>query len=137
MADGLTIGLFPMCADILHAGHVLALQEAKENCDYLIVALNTSPDGKRPVQSVFERYIQLSAVKYIDQIIPYQGRSDLELLADSLNYTIRFLGSDYIDKDWDGKLQEQRRGVQPFFISRRHRMSSSNLKQRITKEEIK
>ena len=65
-------GLFPMCADILHAGHVTALAEAKEQCDHLIVALNTHPDGKRPVQSVYERYIQIKSVKYVDEIIPYQ-----------------------------------------------------------------
>lgn len=120
-----------MCADILHAGHILALQEAKEHCDYLIVALNTNPDGKTPVQSVFERYVQLSAVKYIDQIIPYQGRADLELLARSLNYNIRFVGSDYINKDWDGKAQEQVREIEPFFIDRRHGMSSTSLKERL------
>ena len=120
-----------MCADILHTGHILALQEAKEHCDYLIVALNTNPEGKNPVQSVFERYIQLSAVKYIDQIIPYQGQKDLELLAKSLNYNIRFLGSDYIYEDWDGKTQEQLRGIEPFFISRRHDMSSTSLKARL------
>lgn len=120
-----------MCADILHAGHILALQEAKEHCDYLIVALNTNPDGKTPVQSVFERYIQLSAVKYVDQIIPYQGRADLELLARSLNYNIRFVGSDYINRDWDGKSQEQTREIEPFFIDRRHGMSSTRLKERL------
>lgn len=129
------IGLFPMCADILHAGHILALQEAKHNCEYLIVALNTAPDGKHPIQSVFERYTQLQAVSYVDQIIPYQGRRDLELIASSLNYHIRFLGSDYIEKDWDGKLQEQSRDIKPFFISRHHGMSSSNLKQRLIQHD--
>lgn len=132
--SNLTIGLFPMCADILHAGHILALEEAKRRCDYLIVALNTHPDGKSPVQSVFERYVQLSAVKCVDQIIPYQGREDLELLASSANYNIRFLGSDYINKTWDGKSQEQMRGIKPFFISRAHNMSSTNLKTRLTQQ---
>lgn len=130
--NNITIGLFPMCADILHAGHIIALEEAKRHCDYLIVCLNTHPDGKNPIQSVFERYIQLSAVKYIDQIVPYQGREDLELLATTVNYNIRFLGSDYINKTWDGKHQEQKRGIKPFFISRLHDMSSTNLKRRIT-----
>lgn len=124
-----------MCADILHAGHILALQEAKEHCDYLIVGLNTNPDGKDPVQSVFERYIQLSAVKYIDQIIPYQGRKDLELLAASLNYDVRFVGSDYISKEWDGKAQEEIRGIKPFFIGRGHGMSSTMLKERLLQKQ--
>ena len=130
--EKMKIGLFPMCADILHAGHVLALKEAKENCDYLIVALNTHPDGKQPVQSVFERYVQLSAVKWVDNIIPYQGKSDMERLVSGLNYQVRFLGEDYINKDWDGKEQEQERGIKPFFISRKHGFSSTELKERIS-----
>lgn len=125
------VGLFPMCADILHAGHVLALEEAKKNCDYLIVALNTHPDGKDPVQSVFERYTQLCAVKYVDGVIPYQGRADMEILAATLNYDVRFLGSDYNGKDWDGKEQETIRGIAPYFIKRMHGLSSSELKDRI------
>lgn len=125
------IGLFPMCADILHAGHILALEEAKKNCDYLIVALNTHPDGKTPVQSVFERYVQVCAVKYVDEVIPYQGRADMEILTSVLDYDVRFLGSDYIGNDWDGKDQETRRGIAPYFIGREHGLSSTELKDRI------
>lgn len=125
------VGLFPMCADILHVGHILALEEAKKHCDVLIVALNTHPDGKNPVQSVFERYIQLSAVKWVDKIIPYQGKADMERISLTLDYQIRFLGEDYIDKEWDGKVQEQERNIKPFFISRKHGFSSTELKKRI------
>ena len=120
-----------MCADILHAGHVLALEEAKKNCDHLIVALNTHPDGKCPVQSVFERYTQLLAVKYVDDVIPYQGRKDMEILAAVLDYDVRFLGADYTGKDWDGKEQETIRGIAPYFIKRLHGLSSSELKDRV------
>ena len=128
------IGLFPMCADILHAGHIFALEEAKKNCDYLIVALNTHPDGKSPVQSVFERYTQLLAVEYVDEVIPYQGRADMEILASVLDYDVRFLGYDYIDKDWDGKEQEEKRGVPYYFIKRDHKLSSTEIKTRILGE---
>lgn len=120
-----------MCADILHAGHILSLEEAKNHCDYLIVGLNCNPNGKTPVQSIYERFIQLRAVKFIDEIIPYGGREDLELLASSLPYNIRFLGEDYIDKDWDGKEIEQKLNKKPIFLSRKHNMSSTNLKERI------
>lgn len=129
--DNKRIGLFPMCADILHAGHILALEEAKKDCDYLIVALNTHPDGKNPVQSVFERYIQLCAVKYVDEVIPYQGREDMEILASILEYDVRYLGSDYMYKDWDGREQEIGRGIETYFIEREHSFSSSELKERI------
>lgn len=125
------IGLFPMCADILHAGHILALEEAKKHCDFLIVALNTHPDGKQTVQSVFERYSQVCAVKWVDRVIPYQGREDLERITSVLDYQIRFLGEDYVDKEWDGKVQERERNIKPFFISRKHGFSSTELKERI------
>lgn len=125
------IGLFPMCGDILHAGHVFAIAEAKSKCDKLIVALNTHPDGKEPVQSVFERYIQLLNNHCVDTVIPYQGRKDMEALASILDYDVRFLGSDYIGKDWDGKEQEEKRGIEPYFIKRDHGFSSTELKNRI------
>lgn len=135
--DNKRIGLFPMCADILHAGHILALEEAKKNCDHLIVALNTHPDGKNPVQSVAERFLQLRAVKFVDEVIPYQGRADMEILASALDYDVRYLGSDYMDKEWDGKEQEIKRGIEPYFVKRLHGLSSSELKLRIDGQELK
>lgn len=126
-----------MCADILHAGHVLALEEARKDCDYLIVALNTHPDGKKPVQSVLERYIQLKSVKHVDEVIPYQGRADMEILAATLDYDVRYIGSDYVDKDWDGKEAEKKRRIKPIYIERRHGLSSSELKDRIFNDAIK
>ena len=125
------IGFYPMAADILHAGHMVALEEAKSHCDYLIVGLNCAPDGKNPVQSIYERFIQLRAVKWIDEIIPYQGRKDLELLASSLNYDIRFVGEDYYNKDWDGKDIEQKLNKKFYYLSRKHSLSSTELKNRI------
>lgn len=94
----LKIGFYPMVGDLLHTGHILALQEAKANCDYLIVGLNAKPDNKFPVQSLFERYIQLKAVKYVDEVIPYDGELDLQLICTALDYDIRFVGADYLNK---------------------------------------
>ena len=125
------IGFYPLVGDLLHAGHVLAIEEAKRNCDYLIVGLNCAPDGKNPVQSVYERYLQLRAVKFVDEIIPYSGRDDMELLVASLHYDIRFLGDDYRDKVWDGKEIEEKLGITPFFLPRNHFLSSTELKGRI------
>lgn len=134
MAKPYNVGLFPMCADVIHAGHILALMEAKEKCDYLCVALNTHPDGKDPVQTVRERWSQLKALKYVDGMIPYQGRADLELIASTLDYDVRFLGADYKDKTWDGKEQEEKRGISPYFIERDHGLSSTELKERISRK---
>lgn len=126
------IGLFPMCGDVLHAGHIAALKEAREHCDFLIVALNTHPDGKSPVESVYERFTKLAELKCVDQVIPYQGKKDMELLAATLNYNVRFLGNDYVNKDWDGKEQERKRCIPPYFMQRDlHSLSSTQLKERI------
>ena len=125
------IGLYPMAADVLHAGHVIAIEEAKQNCDYLIVALNCVPDGKTPIQSIYERFMQLRAVKWIDEIIPYQGKKDLELIASTLAYDIRFVGEDYIDKTWDGKEIEQQLAKEIHYLKRKHLLSSTELKNRL------
>ena len=131
MVINMKIGFYPVVGDLLHTGHILALEEAKNNCDYLIVGLNCAPENKIPVQSIYERFMQLRAVKYIDEIIPYQGRKDLELLASSLNYHIRFLGEDYKDKDWDGKTIEAKLSKNPYFLKRQHNFSSAELKERV------
>ena len=127
------IGFYPMAADILHAGHMIALEEAKNNCDYLIVGLNCKPDEKVPIQSIYERFMQLRAVKFIDEIIPYEGKIDLELLASSLDYHIRFVGEDYLNKEWDGKQIEKALSKEVYFLRRKHNISSTNLKERLIK----
>lgn len=128
------VGFYPMAADILHTGHILAIEEAKSNCDYLIVGLNCTPDGKNPIQSIYERFMQLRAVKFIDEIIPYQGRKDLELIASSLYYDIRFLGEDYYGKDWDGKEVEQSLNKKVYYLKRKHGFSSTDIKRRLLEQ---
>ena len=125
------IGFYPMVADILHTGHIIALEEAKAKCDYLIVGLNCRPDHKEPIQSIYERFMQLRAVKWIDEIIPYQGRKDLELIAQTLQYDIRFLGEDYRGKSWDGKEIEESLNKKVYYLKRNHNLSSTELKLRI------
>lgn len=132
-----TVGFYPVVGDLLHAGHILAIEEAKAHCDVLIVGLNCAPDGKTPVQSVYERYIQLRAIRGVDEIVPYQGRKDLELLAASLPYDIRFLGDDYRDRDWDGKEVEAQLGKRTHYLRRLHGLSSTELKARINANQIK
>ncbi len=131
------IGFFPMVGDLLHPGHLLAIEEAKSHCDYLIVGLNCSPMNKSPIESIYERFMRLRAVRFVDEIIPYNGKKDLELLADTFNYQIRFLGADYKNKDWDGKHNEEKRNIIPFFLTRVHDLSSTSLKERIVEHEGK
>lgn len=131
------IGIYPMVADVLHAGHILAIKEAKQHCDYLIVALHCNPEYKNPVQSIYERYIQLSAVKYIDEIIPYANEKDAELMLKSLNYDIYFLGEDYKNKPFQccDIISSLKKEI--YYISRKHDMSSTSLKRRIKNEKIR
>ena len=124
---GFTCGAF----DLLHAGHIVMLREAKKNCDYLIVGLQTDPsidrqDKNKPVQSVFERYIQLRAVKYIDEMIRYDTELSLLDLLEATEIHIRFVGEDYTKKQFTGKgLHEV------WYTSRQHSFSSTNLRNKI------
>lgn len=123
------IGFTCSSFDLLHAGHVTMLTECKANCDWLIVGLNVNPckNGRYPVQSVMERYVQLNALKSVDQIIPYNSESELLDLLKLIPINIRFIGSDYQDKPFTG---EELIGdtMNIMFNKRDHRFSSSGLK---------
>lgn len=131
------IGLVTSCFDLLHAGHIMMLREAKTQCDWLICALQTDPtidrpDTKnKPVQTLVERHIQLSAVKYVDEIITYQTEADLEDIMGLFPIDVRILGVEYKDKDFTGRELCKRRGIALYFNSRDHRFSSSNLRERV------
>lgn len=125
------IGLYPMAADILHTGHVTALEEARCKCDKLIVALHVSPANKRLTQTVYERYMQLRAVRYVDEIIPYQDAADLDGLIKSLAFDVYFLGEDYIGKGFDNAETLAKLDKEIIYLRRRHGYSSTELKKRI------
>jgi glycerol-3-phosphate cytidylyltransferase len=130
------IGFTCSTFDLLHAGHVAMLREAKTQCDYLICGLQVDPSidrlGKnRPVQTLVERHVQLSAVKYVDEIIPYVTENDLVDILGMYDITIRVLGDEYKDKDFTGKDVCQARGIDLYFNKRDHRFSSSDLRKRI------
>ena len=128
--------------DLLHAGHILMLAECKQICDYLIVGLQTDPtidrpDTKnKPVQSIVERYVQLSAVKFVDEIIVYDTEKDLEDLLAFLPITMRICGEEYKDKHLTGKDICDNRGIRTHYNSRTHRFSSSELRQRTYQSEL-
>lgn len=127
------IGIYPMVADVLHAGHICAIAEAKKHCDYLIIGLHCCPNYKQPVQSIFERYIQLKSVKYVDEVIPYTDLNDCADMLKSIDWDIYFLGEDHEGKEWENKSLVESMGKNVYYLSRKHDYSSSNLKQRIIK----
>lgn len=132
MKIGFTCSTF----DLLHAGHVQMLREAREQCDYLICGLQVDPSIDRkeknsPVQSLVERYSQLHSCRYVDEIIPYQTEKDLEDILEMYHIDIRILGEEYKEKDFTGKDICKKRGIQLHFNKRDHRFSTSDLRERV------
>ena len=141
--QGKPVGFTCSTFDLLHAGHILMLAECKTVCDYLIVGLQTDPtidrpDTKnKPVQSVVERYVQLSAVKFVDEIIVYDTEKDLEDLLMFLPITVRICGEEYKDKKLTGREICDARGIKTHYNSRTHRFSSSELRKRTYESELR
>jgi glycerol-3-phosphate cytidylyltransferase len=133
MIVGFTCGTF----DLLHPGHIAMLKDCKSNCDKLIVGLHTDPtidrpDTKnKPIQTMFERYIQLQAVKYVDEIIPYDTEADLSNLLGVIDIDRRFVGEDHINDKLTGQLICDQRGVEIVFNERCHNWSSTELRSRL------
>ena len=140
-ADGKKIGITFSTFDMLHAGHIAMLSEAKNHCDYLICGLQTDPtidrpDTKnRPVQSIVERQIQLAACRYVDEVVVYQTEQDLIDLLLILPVDVRVLGVEYEDKDYTGRQECYQRGIEIVFNDRDHSFSSSNLRRRVVEAE--
>lgn len=134
------VGFVASAFDLLHAGHVTMLREAKTQCDYLICALQVDPSVDRetkntPIQTLVERYIQLQAVKYVDEIVCYQSEKDLEDILEMFPIDIRFLGEEYKDKDFTGREICKKRGINIYFNKREHRFSSSELRKRLSEND--
>lgn len=130
------VGIYPMVADVLHTGHLVAIEEAKKHCDYLVVALHCCPNYKKPIQSIYERYMQLRAVKWVDEVIPYTDVNDAKNLIESLNYDIYFLGEDHKGAKWECCDIVKAAKKEIYYLSRHHSFSSTNLKNRIFKNLI-
>jgi len=130
------IGFTCSTFDLLHAGHVTMLEEAKRHCDFLIVGLQNDPTLDRPeknapVQSIVERQIQLAAVKYVDEIVIYNTEQDLIDLLLTLPIDVRVLGDEYKSKDFTGKDIAKQRGSKIIYNGRDHSFSSSSLRKRV------
>jgi len=133
MKKGITFGAF----DLFHAGHVLMLQEAKTVCDYLIVCIQTDPSIDRkskntPVQSLIEREIQVTACKYVDEVLVYETEADLLKILEETDWDVRILGDEYKDKEFTGRDQYLDKC---YFNKRPHTFSSSELRGRVAGKE--
>lgn len=133
------VGFTASCFDLLHAGHILMLEEAKSVCDHLIVGLQVDPsidrpEKRKPIQSLIERQIQLKAVSYVDEVVVYQTEEDLLNLLKTLPIDIRIIGEDYIGKEFTGRDYCVNHNIEIYYNSRKHNYSSTELIERIRKE---
>ena len=128
--------------DLFHAGHVTMLKMEKEMCDYLKVALQVDPTIDRPgiknkpVQSIYERYVQLQGCKYVDEILVYQTEQDLLNLIQTQTIHIRFLSEEYLNRDFTGKQYCLNNGIDLHYHKRQHQYSSSDLRKRVYQLEL-
>ena len=140
-SEGKKIGITFSTFDMLHAGHIAMLSEAKNHCDYLIAGLQTDPTidrpetKNRPIQSVVERQIQLAACRYVDEVVVYQTEQDLIDLLLILPLDVRILGIEYAEKDFTGREECYDRGIEIVFNRRDHSFSSSSLRKRVVAAE--
>ncbi|KAF2332503.1 adenylyltransferase/cytidyltransferase family protein [Flavobacterium daemonense] len=137
MRIGITFSAF----DLLHAGHIKMLEEAKCQCDYLIVGLQTDPaldrpEKNSPTQTVVERYIQLKGCRFVDEIIPYTTERDLDDILRAFKIDVRILGDEYKDKNFSGRSFCESKGIELYFNKRDHRFSSSGLRKEVAGKEL-
>lgn len=138
--EGKIIGITFSQFDILHAGHIAMLSEAKNHCDYLIAGLQNNaqwdrPEKNEPIQSIVERQISLSAVRTVDEIVIYNTEKDLSDILLTLPIDVRILGVEYADKDFSGKEICEKRNIKIIYNGRDHSFSSSSLRKRILEAE--
>lgn len=132
MKIGITFSSF----DLLHAGHVKMLEEAKGQCGYLICGLQTDPtidrpEKNKPVQTLVERYIQLKGCKFVDEIVPYATEQDIEDILRAFKLDVRIVGEEYKDKTFTGRAFCEENGIDLYFNKRNHRFSSSELRKEV------
>ncbi len=136
----MTIGITCSTFDLLHAGHIIMLEECKKYCDYLICALQVDPsvdrpEKNKPIQSLVERYIQLDAVQYVDKIIPYNNEEELKTIFSSLDIDVRIIGEEYKDQNFTAKDICMKRNIRFVYNKRDHDFSTSSLRKRIYDQE--
>lgn len=132
----MTVGFVASCFDLFHAGHIMMLKEAKRNCDYLIVGLQVDPtldrpEKNKPVQSIFERFTQVDACKYVDEIVIYSTEKDLMDVLQSYPINLRIIGEEYMHKSFTGKELD----IPIYYNKRKHSFSTSELRQRVMQSE--
>lgn len=136
VSDKGKIGITFGCMDLLHAGHVAMLAEAKQDCDYLIVGLQNDPsvdrpEKNKPIQSIFERQLQITACRFVDEVVVYNTEDDVLDILKTLPIDVRIIGSDYLNKDFTGKQYCVDNEIEIVYNNRDHSFSTSSLRDRV------
>lgn len=137
MKENKKVGFTCSCFDLFHAGHIMMLKEAKSNCDYLIVGLQTDPaidrpEKNKPIQSVFERFVQLDSCKYVDEVVVYATETELLDILRSYPIDVRIVGDEYADKQFTGKDLN----MDIYYNRREHSFSTTELRGRVIKRHL-
>ena len=137
MKENKKVGFTCSCFDLFHAGHIMMLKEAKSNCDYLIVGLQTDPaidrpEKNKPIQSVFERFVQLDSCKYVDEVVVYATETELLDILRSYPIDVRIVGDEYADKQFTGKDLN----MEIYYNRREHSFSTTELRGRVIKRHL-
>jgi len=137
MTVGFTCGAF----DLFHAGHNIFLRDAKKHCNHLIVGLHTDPtidrpNKNKPIQTIYERYVQLKNCSWVDDIIPYDTENDLLNLLATNTIDVRFLGNDYLYTKFTGDQLCEILNIKTIYLNRYHNFSSSELRKRIAETKF-
>lgn len=140
MEDKKLIGFTSVVGDLFHAGHVAMIQECRMHCDYLIVGVMADTHDRisknAPLQSLFERFYEVENCKGVDRVIALGSEADLNLALKTLSpkIDIRFVGEDYIGRDFTGKKTCEQYGIRIMYTHRRHGLSTTELRERMKHE---
>jgi glycerol-3-phosphate cytidylyltransferase len=139
--NNLRVGITFSAFDLLHAGHIKMLEEARRQCDYLVVGLQTDPtidrlEKNKPTQTVVERYIQLKGCRFVDEVVPYATELDLEDILRAFKIDVRIVGDEYKENNFTGRSYCEENGIELYFNKRDHRFSSSALRKEVTQKEL-
>ena len=133
----MSAGFIASAWDLLHPGHIFTIKQCQKLCTRLMIGLHSDPTidrpmtKNRPVQTLFERWVQLKHISGVDTIIPYDTEEDLENIYATLDIKIRFIGEDHKDDKNTGDDICEHRGIKTIFIPRLHSFSTSSLRKRI------
>ena len=98
------IGFTNGCFDILHPGHIIYLEKAKDICDILIVGINSDSSIKkikgknRPIMKEGARLLIVAALESVDYVIKFSQKTPLNLIK-SIKPDFLIKGGDWKEED--------------------------------------